>query len=79
MIHLQFFDGEKVARNLYTCRGMTPFDRRLLRHLITAVVIKLVVLTGLWWMFIRDARVPVDTDRIGQHLGGVTSSQGASK
>lgn len=58
---------------------MTPSDRRLLRHLTTAVVIKLIVLTGLWWLFIRDAHVPVDTDRIEQHLGGVTSSQGASK
>lgn len=68
-----------MARFMYTGEGMTSADRRLLRHLITAVMIKLVVLTALWWLFIRDARVPVDTDRIGQHLGGVVSSQGASK
>lgn len=68
-----------MARFMYTGKGMTSADRRLLRHLITAVMIKLVVLTALWWLFIRDARVPVDTDRVGQHLGGVVTSQGASK
>lgn len=78
-MELEVFNDARVARNLYTSWGMTPADRRLLRHLITAVVIKLVVLTALWWLFIRDVRVPVDTDRIGQHLGGVVSSQGASK
>lgn len=79
LIYLMFMSRPCLARFMYTDKGMTPADRRLLRHLITAVVIKLVVLTALWWLFIRDARVAVDTDRIGQHLGGVVSSQGASK
>lgn len=64
---------------MYTAGGMTAADRRLLRHLVTVVLIKLIALTVLWWLFIRDARVPVDTDRIDQHLGSVVSSQGASK
>lgn len=68
-----------MARFVYTVRGMTPADRRLLRHLGTAVLIKLVVLFALWWMFIRDVRVTVDTDQVGQHVGGVATSQGASK
>jgi hypothetical protein len=37
-------------------------DRRLLRHLTVAVVLKLVVLAALWWAFVRDARVQVDAD-----------------
>jgi hypothetical protein len=58
---------------------MTPNDKRLLRHLIIAVLIKLVVLTALWWLFIRDARVSVDSERVADKISGATSSQGATK
>lgn len=58
---------------------MTQVERRLLRHLATAVLIKLVLLALLWWAFVRDARVSVDTDRVATQLGGQTISQGASK
>ncbi len=58
---------------------MTPPDRRLLRHLVTAVLVKLLVLVALWWTFIRDAQVTVDTDRISQHMGSVAPLQGSSK
>ncbi len=58
---------------------MTPNDKRLLRHLIIAVLIKLVVLTALWWLFIRDARVSVDSERVADKISGATSSQGAMK
>lgn len=61
------------------CISMTPTDRRLLRHLVTAVVLKLLVLTVLWWVFIRDAHVPVDTNRISQHMGNVAPLQGSPK
>jgi hypothetical protein len=37
-------------------------DRFLVRKLAVVLVIKLAVLTGLWWGFVRDQRVPVDTD-----------------
>ncbi len=40
------------------------------RKLAIVLVIKLVVLTGLWWGFVRDARVPVDTDRAAARLLG---------
>lgn len=39
---------------------MNPSDQRLLRHLTLAVVIKLVLITALWWAFIRDAKVAVN-------------------
>lgn len=59
---------------------MSPADRRLLRHLLIAVAIKIVVLTLLWWVFIREARVPVDSERAAAHLGGAASGpSGASK
>lgn len=58
---------------------MTHDERRLLRHLVTAVLIKLAVLLVLWHAFVRDARVSVDTDRVAARLGGQTISQGASK
>ena len=42
---------------------------RLFRHLVIAVALKLVVLTGLWWAFVRDERVGVDVDRAAAHMG----------
>ena len=33
-----------------------------LRELVVIVLIKLVVLAGLWWAFVRDQRVPVQAD-----------------
>ncbi|HYR25915.1 MAG TPA: hypothetical protein VEQ09_08790 [Aquabacterium sp.] len=58
---------------------MTPVERRLLRHLVLAVMLKLLVLTALWWVFVRDARVSVDVDQVGQQIGGAAAPQGASK
>ncbi|MEY8876547.1 MAG: cytochrome oxidase putative small subunit CydP [Leptothrix sp. (in: b-proteobacteria)] len=48
---------------------MSRDENRLLRHLITAVVIKLAVLTLLWWAFVRDDRPAVDAEQAAQHLG----------
>ena len=39
---------------------MKPSDQGLLRHLTLVLVIKLVLITALWWVFIRDAKVAVD-------------------
>ncbi len=58
---------------------MTPSDKRLLRNLLLAVLIKLVVLGALWWLFIRDAGVSVDDNGVADRLIGTTSSQGAGK
>jgi hypothetical protein len=52
--------------------GMT--DRRLARHLAIAVLLKLLALTALWWLFIREARVEVDADRAVSRLGSPISS-----
>lgn len=40
------------------------------RKLAIVLVIKLAVLTGLWWGFVRDERVPVDTDSAAARLLG---------
>ena len=50
-------------------RGRFRPSDPLLRHLVTAVLLKLVVLTALWWTFIRDVRVEVDTERAAAHVG----------
>lgn len=41
----------------------------LVRHLFIAVALKLVVLSALWWAFVRDERVGVDVDRAAAHMG----------
>ena len=61
------------------CIAMTISDKQLRRHLLTAVVIKLLVLTVLWWLFIRDSHVSVDPNIIGNRFGVPTLTQGASK
>lgn len=68
-----------MARNLITLQGMSPAEQRLLRHLVIAVILKLVVLTLLWWLFIREARVSVDADQLADRWSGMGTSQGASK
>ena len=37
---------------------MTLDDRRLLRHLITAVSVKVLVLSILWWVFFHEHHAP---------------------
>ncbi|RKR69359.1 hypothetical protein C8C94_3889 [Acidovorax sp. 94] len=55
-------------------------DRRLLRYLVHAVLIKLAVLTLLWLAFVRDARVAVDADAAARQVGtAAVSTEGASK
>ena len=42
---------------------MTQTDRKLLRELTVVVVLKFIVLTALWFAFVRDQRVSVDAER----------------
>jgi hypothetical protein len=62
---------------------MTTDDRRLLRHLVIAVLVKLAALAALWFWFVRDATVRVDSDRAALRLvsppGRAALSQGNSK
>ena len=62
---------------LDTSRGMKDDSSRLVRHLLVAVLVKLALLAGLWWFFVRDLRVPVDTGTAAAHL--VTPADGASR
>jgi hypothetical protein len=57
---------------------MNTKDLHLLRKLSTVLVIKLLVLTALWWGFVREQRVPVDTDRAAIRLLGAPSAPTAS-
>lgn len=59
--------------------SMNHTDRRLLRHLVIAVLVKLAILTALWWLFVRDARVSVDTERAGARITAPAITQGHSK
>jgi hypothetical protein len=47
---------------------MKSADRRLLRHLALAIAFKLGVLAVLWWVFVRDARVNVDSEVASAHV-----------
>lgn len=58
---------------------MNRQDRSLTRKLAIALAIKLAVLTGLWWGFVREQRVPVDTDAAAMQLLGSRPAPPASQ
>ncbi len=45
------------------------FVQSLNRHLVWVVVLKVLVLTALWWAVVRDQRVSVDADAAARLLG----------
>lgn len=47
---------------------MNSDDRRLLRHLAWAVLLKLALLAVLWWAFVRDDRVAVGPEQAAARL-----------
>ena len=55
---------------------MNRIDRQLLRHLGTAVAVKLAVLAGLWWVFIHGHAVPVDIEKTASHIAGASAPSG---
>ena len=64
-----------MARFLITKGGKTlalmkPHDKTLLQKLAIALLVKLVLLTALWWGFVRDQRVAVDGDAAAAQLLG---------
>jgi hypothetical protein len=61
--------GLVLAREMSDILSMTSDERRLVRHLAIAVALKLVVLSGLWWGFVRDERVSVDAEAASAHIG----------
>ena len=54
---------------------MKPADQGLLRHIVVVVVIKLVLITALWWAFIRDAKVAVDPGAMAAQVVAPASSK----
>jgi hypothetical protein len=70
----QLFASCPDGTRLDTYWGMQAAQHRLVRHLVIAVALKLVVLTGLWGAFVRDERVAVDADRAAAHLGAVVDA-----
>jgi hypothetical protein len=58
---------------------MSLADRRLVRHLVIAVLVKLAALTALWWWFVRDIAVSVDADRAAIQMVPVAGSSRLSR
>ncbi len=49
---------------------MTPQDRQLVKRLAIAVAVKGVLLTGLWWAFVREHRVAPEIEDVTVRLLG---------
>ena len=54
---------------------MHPTDRRLVREITLVIVLKLILITALWWAFIRDAKVPVDPGTMAAQVVAPASSK----
>jgi len=67
--------NERAGMRLDNCQGMKAAQDRLVRHLAIAIALKLVVLTGLWWAFVRDERVGVDAERTAAHVGASADAE----
>lgn len=50
-------------------------DRQLARKLILVVLIKVMLIVGLWWAFVRDQKVGVDSEAMAGALTTQTSPQ----
>lgn len=44
-------------------------DRRFKREIGVILIVKILAITALWWWFVRDVRVAVDTTTTAQHFG----------
>lgn len=60
---------------------MKPADQVLVRRLAVVLVIKLVLLFGLWWGFVRNQQVPVDAQGMATQalVQGSVSIEGDNK
>lgn len=47
---------------------MKTSDKSLVTKLVIAVMVKLVVLTSLWWVFFHDQRVAVDAKLVSDQM-----------
>lgn len=54
---------------------MTPQDKTLVKKLTLALLVKLVVLFGLWWGFVREQRVAVDAQTAATQLLGAEAAK----
>lgn len=50
-------------------------NRKLVRELVLVVVIKLILITALWWGFVRDAKVPVEAGSIASRFVATDSTK----
>ena len=54
-------------------------DSALVRHLVWVVLVKLVLLTAIWWALFRSERVQADAGSTAAHVLVSPSSSGASQ
>lgn len=54
---------------------MTQGHTSLIKHLALAVLLKLLVLTLLWWLFVHDLVVHTNATDVATHLGSIQGSQ----
>ena len=70
-------DGVSIDTSLGTGYALDSVmtHAALRRHLVLIVVVKSTLLLGIWWAFVKDARVDVETDEAASRI---LSTQGES-
>ena len=60
------FQGSSGKLQLDMAIKIPPYS--LVRKLAWAIVIKLLLLTAIWWCFLADQKVEVDAEQASRHL-----------
>jgi hypothetical protein len=61
--------ARKLTREMYANHSpMNLSDQTLVKKLAIVLVLKLAVLVALWWFFVRDQRVPVDSSSVASQF-----------
>ncbi len=53
---------------------MNRQDRSLVEKLALVLVIKLLVLTAMWWFLVHDQRLPISSDGVAAELLGSSNA-----
>lgn len=48
--------------------GFPMASQKLIKHLLLTVLLKLAVLAGLWWCFVRPIQPQINPDAVAAHL-----------
>jgi hypothetical protein len=63
---------DRFQRLIASPNAFNAMDKPLVRKLTLVLLLKIMLLAGFWWFFVREQRVAIDADHVAaQFLQGV--------